>query len=64
MLRREPENIGTMNSGNLQETTLEDKGTMASKGITAPEAKAKCGRPKKGTRIPERRSEQAQKGQN
>ena len=53
-----------MNAVNLQEITPENEGTTASNEIAAPEAKAKRGRSKKGTRVPERRSERAQKGQN
>ncbi len=64
VLCREPEEIGTMNAGNLQEITPKDEGTTASSGIAALETKAKRGRPKKGTRVPERRSERVWKGQN
>ena len=64
VLRRVPEEIDTMSIENLQEITPEDEGSSASNGIAALEVKAKSGRPKKGTRVPVRRSERARKGQN
>ena len=53
-----------MSIENLQEITPEDEGITASSGIAAQAEKAKRGRPRKGTRVPERRSEQERKGQN
>ena len=61
---RELEEIGIRHTENLQEVTPGDEGIPVRNEIAALAEKAKCGRPKKGARVPERRSERMRKGPN
>ena len=63
-LYRGPRKISATNVWDLREVTPEDEGIVVNKGIAAPEAEAKRGRPKKDARAPEKRSEQVREGRN
>ena len=56
--------MGKEDPENPRKITSEDGGTKVDNRIAVPEAKAKRGKPKKGTRVPEGRSERALKVRN